>query len=446
MSRSCTKGFAPGFTLVEVLVVVATLGMILWMVGQLLFPMRQAAERQRLQVESRQAARSAADYLNFALRGATDMNRAATPMRNPALILTFVWQGDGTGLGTNPTCDGTAGVAGCVQTSWNNVPDNGGNPTLATPGSDIITVGRAASVVSSASLTFAGGMDNHADSSQATYLKFDQGCMDDAKNAQAFWSLTGRPDPPTAADKSLPLVLVDSVGNWAFYQITDYQDGQNNASCTSPSPTLCYDTTSAQAVPCMAVIAHPGATAYNAPGGLRTLTPTMYLYAGVHYAAFRVCNGWLEQKDGIFDPATDTNCPVLAPGAEFPAYTTKDKWSPLLPNVEDLQFAYIFTDGTVWNSPAGTLSAATGGVSPPVAGVPVAVAGANPPRFDVLHVIGVRVTVTARSSTPVIIGGGKIAEPQPVAEDHDPGLVLRDTYYRAQISSVAMLRNRASGY
>jgi hypothetical protein len=46
----------------------------------------------------------------------------------------------------------------------------------------------------------------------------------------------------------------------------------------------------------------------------------------------------------------------------------------------------------------------------------------------------------------VTVGGGRIAMQRPVAEDHDPGAVVRDTYYRSQISSVAMLRNRASGY
>lgn len=442
MSRSCIRKLAPGFTLVEVLVVVATLGMILWMVGQLLFPMRQAAERQRLEVEARQSARAACDYLTFAIRGATDMNRAATPMRNPALLLTFVWQGDGTGNGANPTCDGTAGTAGCVQTSWNNVPDNTGNPTLAAPGSDVITVGRAVSVVAMPSLTYGGGSDNHADTAQTTYWRFDQGCMDDNKNVQAFWSLTGRPDPPSGGDQSLPLMMVDSIGNWAFYRITDYKDSLNNTSCSSPSATSCYDSTIAAPAPCLAVVAHPGSTAYNAPGGLRTLTPTMYLYPGVHFAAFRVCRGWLEQKDGLFDPAADTNCPALPDDADFPAYEAKTSWSPLLPNIEDVQFAYIFADGTVWNSPAGTLSGATGAPG----GVPVAVGSANPPLYDVLHVIGVRVTVTARSTTRVTVGGGKIERRRPVAEDHDPGAVLVDTFFRSQITEVAMLRNRASGY
>ena len=62
-----------GFTLVELLAVLACLGMILWMAGQLLFPMRTAAERQRAQVEARQTARSAAAYMAFVLRGVADL-------------------------------------------------------------------------------------------------------------------------------------------------------------------------------------------------------------------------------------------------------------------------------------------------------------------------------------------------------------------------------------
>ena len=72
-----------GFTLIEVLVVIAALAMILLMVGQLLFPMRRATDRQRFQVEARQTARAAADYIAFMVRGSSDLNDAALP-RNPA--------------------------------------------------------------------------------------------------------------------------------------------------------------------------------------------------------------------------------------------------------------------------------------------------------------------------------------------------------------------------
>ena len=455
MSRSSRRGSAPGFTLVEVLVVVATLAMILWMVGQLLFPMRQAAERQRLEVEARQSARAASDYLGATLRAAGDMNRQALP-RDPALLLTFVWQGDGTGVGSNPACDGSA-IAGCIQTSYNNVPNNPGNATLATPGTDVITIGRIIDNVTVPALTYGGGTDNHPDSDQTTYWKFNEKCMDDGANLNQFIQLTGS-HATAGGTRSLPLMLVDSYGNWAFYQITDYQAAANGTPCSNPSALLCYDSTLGEAVPCIAVTAHPGNTAYNAPGGARVLTPTMYLYPGVHYTTFRVCNGWLEQKNGIFDPTVDTNCPALGGDAEFPAtYASYPgsgtwpgaDWSPLLPNIEDLQFAYMFADGTVENGPTSSLGASPDPVRAAPGGVPVMMGPATGSSVDALRVLGVRVTVTARSSTRPMVGAGKIEMRRPASEDHDPANDVpvhpTDTYFRSQLSVIAMLRNRALG-
>ena len=35
---------------------------------------------------------------------------------------------------------------------------------------------------------------------------------------------------------------------------------------------------------------------------------------------------------------------------------------------------------------------------------------------------------------------------QPAAEDHDPGAVSPDTYFRYQLSSTSLLRNRDAGF
>ena len=424
MSRSSSN--PPGFTLVEVLVVLASLGMILWMVGALFFPMRQAAERQRLQVEARQTARGALDYVAMLVRGATDMNDITNP-RNPAAILTFVWQGS-TNQSTNPTCDGSGG-SGCIQVSYNNVTD----ATLAAPGTDILTFGRPSTPVRMTP-SFWPSSGNWTASTQA--WEYNQGCPGDLANQNAFNQATGR-DPVTGW--SQPLMLIDANGGWTFYQITDYKDTQNAASCSSPPANWCTDPDTLQVVPCFEVVANPGNAALNAPGGQRTFSnPT--LWAGLQYISLRVCNGWLEQKVGIFNPATDNNCPALAAGAPFPAYVTKPGWSPLLPNVEDLQFAYIFPDGTlpngpIANGPAGTMTTP--------AGVPVS--GGDPiPALDIRRIIGMRVTITARSSTPVI-GGGKTPMPPPAAEDHTP-TGAADAYYHFEASSTCLLRNRDAGY
>jgi prepilin-type N-terminal cleavage/methylation domain-containing protein len=431
MSRSSSN--PRGFTLVEVLVVLASLGMILWMVGSLFFPMRQAAERQRLQVEARQTGRGALDYVAMLVRGATDMNDVTNP-RNPAAILTFLWQGNPSSS-TIPTCDGSGG-SGCIQVSYNNVTDS----TLAAPGTDILTFGRPSAPLRLSPYTWPSNMQN---ASSPTWWGFSGGCPSDPGNWAAFNQVTGR-DPVTGW--SQPLMLIDATGQWTFYQITDYKDTQNSASCSVLDASKCTNPTSGQVEPCLQVVANPGNSALNAPGGQRDLTSPVTLIVGLQYVALRVCNGWLEQKVGIFNPATDNNCPALAAGAPFPTFaemvaaSPQPGWSPLLPNVEDLQFAYIYPDGTlpngpVANGPAGTMTTA--------AGVPVS--GGTPiPALDIRRVIGIRVTITARSSTPVI-GGGKTPMPPPAAEDHTPAGAA-DAYFRFEVSSTCLLRNRDAGF
>src|SRR5271157_2432268 len=85
-----------GFTLIEVLVVLLSLVIILVGVGQLLFDTQKAAQRQQYQVDARQTARAAADYVNFLLRSATDMDMpTVTPPlpNNPGSIVVWYWVG-----------------------------------------------------------------------------------------------------------------------------------------------------------------------------------------------------------------------------------------------------------------------------------------------------------------------------------------------------------------
>jgi prepilin-type N-terminal cleavage/methylation domain-containing protein len=433
MSRSCDKPGAAGFTLMEVLVVLATLGMILWMAGQLLFPMRAAAERQRLQVEARQTARSAADYISYVVRGSTDMNETPVP-RNPAVLLPYLYQGATTGTGSFPTCPGGS----CVQLSYNNVTD----ATLAALGTDIITL-TAAQVTYPTRLDSASAWPNPFNNTSIQYWAFSIGCApvaNDTANFQMFKTLTQDPANPT---QSVPLLLVDPGGGaWLTYRITNYRDSDNAQTCTNLNPACIV---SGVNVPCIQVNANPeSGTNLNPPGGPRVFANLPSLVVGSRFTSLRVCNGWLEQKNGTFDPVADANCPALAAGMEFPQQPPHDPstgWSALLPNVEDFQLAYIFNNGETWNGPGGTLSAAQGCAN----GVPsFNAAPATVDQYDARSVLGLRITITARSSTPVR-GEGKMAFRQPVAEDHDPTTAPNDTYYRCQASVITMLRNRTAG-
>jgi len=434
MSRNCDKPGVAGFTLMEVLVVLACLGMILWMAGQLLFPMRAAAERQRLQVEARQTARSATDYLGYVVRGATDMNETALP-RNPAAILPYLWRGVTTGTGNFPACPGDGG---CVQLSYNNVDQ--GATSFASNGSDIITL-TSAQVTYPVRLDGASAWPNPFNNSSIQYWAFNVACSptpDDTANFQLFKTLTQDPANPT---QSVPLLIVDQgSGAWLTYRITNYRDGNNSTTCTVLNPACIVGGVN---VPCVEVNADPeNANNLNPPGGVQLLANIPSLIVGSRFTTLRLCNGWLEQKNGTFDPVADANCPALPSGTvEFPDYVTKAGWSPLLPNVEDFQIAYIFNNGDTWNGPGGTLSAAQGCNN----GVPsFNAAPATVNQYDVRSVIGTRITIAARSSTPVR-GEGKMAFRQPAAEDHDPTTAPNDTYYRYQASVITMLRNRTSG-
>jgi len=176
--------------------------------------------------------------------------------------------------------------------------------------------------------------------------------------------------------------------------------------------------------PCVWAVSAASSAIPNLPGGQVALTAPFRLIAGVRFASFRVCRGWLEQKAGLFDATADANC-------QSAGWNT-GAWTPLLPDVEDLQIAYLYQDGLTGNASAATQLATIGNI--PVQGVPANVR-------DVTRVIGFRVTVTARSSTEVV-GEGKRLNIRPAAEDHAAGTAETLFYYH-QVSAASMLRNRA---
>ncbi len=396
-----------GFTFVELLVTITSLVIILVVSTQLMFAMRRGVVRQQLQVEARQSARAAADYTSMLLRGATDFNRVGG---NSGAILTWLTRNKTDAV----VCPGDNA---CYQVTYNNVTsDDNSNGILADEGTDIITFARPTSTRIIVPLRWPGWQ--HAANVRWDARPF---CADVANNAelafQNFKIATGE-----HGGKSDPLLLVDDLGRMAFYQITDYKDFSGN-DCVEDT-VACRD--NANPLPagqeiCFHVVSNKGQSdGINPPGGQPELENPK-LYIGVRFASLRVRNGWLEQKDGIFDPTTDN------PGTAF---------VPILPNIEDLQIAWIFADGTIRNdsTAAGRRITASGNV--PQMGT------AGPAPDDVRSVVGVRVTYTSRS------GQGMPVEPnrfvRPAAEDHAAGTVV-DTTYRYQVSANAMIRNRLAG-
>ncbi|MGE5235714.1 MAG: PilW family protein [Acidobacteriota bacterium] len=415
-----------GFTLIEVMVALLSLVLILVLSAQLLFATRRAAVRQQLQVEARQVGRGAVDYVTYEMRGATDLSGDSVP-RDPLALITWMWQGNlPHGTTTVPVC-GIVGNhdAGCTQRTYNNVAD----ATLADVGTDIITIARTDANARVVPINWGGGAFEPSN----LYWRFDMGCpptsattwgTNDAGNYALFKQYTGCCD---ANGWSQPLVLVDGSGQAMLYQITDYKDTDNADTCTnidnqciSGAPGVPPDVPTG---PCMHVVSNPGGSAVNLPGGQRNLTWPIHMNAGVRFISFRVCQGWLEQRAGMFDATVDNNCTA--------AGWNQAPWTPLLPGVVDLQVAYLFRDGSMHNNTAATLLTT-------VANVPAQ--GAPAQAVDATNVLGFRVSVTARSATEVTLQG-KIPEVQPALEDHVAGTVQTQFYY-FPVSAMAMLRNR----
>jgi hypothetical protein len=138
---------------------------------------------------------------------------------------------------------------------------------------------------------------------------------------------------------------------------------------------------------------------------------------GVRFTSFRVRDGWLEQKQGVFNPNTDN------PGSSFVR---------LLPNVEDLQIAWLFNDGSIWNTAAQQLPTAVYTANVPSQGT------SNP--YDIVNVVGMRMTISARSATEVFWDDGNKFR-RPAAEDHAEASTT-DRFYHESTTELAMIRNR----
>lgn len=361
-----------GFTLIEATISLTLLLVVLVVSMTFLFSMRTFSQRQEMFTSPRQTARRALDYLNYYVRGAGDLN---TVQNNPNAIV--VWYKKN-----------TSGAD--VQATYDNVT----NSSYGDVGTDMISL--ALPPLTPISAQYEPNGSNFDASTGDVY--FTAGCGtsdDDTANMNLFKTLTGCCD---AFGNSPVLTLVDSKGNWDYFMITGYQGSY----CSSG-----YIHVTAN---------HGNSLGVNPPGGPALEQPA-YIKVGVFYNTFRVKNGELQQRAGVFDPSN--------PDAGFVT---------LLNNVEDMQIAYIFDDGTIWNTADQTLT--TTKSVPTQTGV----ASGFP---DITSVTGLRITIVGRSDRLPVTMLSRDKYARPAAENHAGA--APDRFYHYRLTDTVMIRNRMLG-
>jgi prepilin-type N-terminal cleavage/methylation domain-containing protein len=428
-----------GFTLLEAMVSLLLLVIVLTVAMAMLFQMRAFAERQQFYMLPRQAARRAADYLSYYVASAADLNDV---QGNPnALVMYYNLNGV------------------TVQASYDNLTGAEPGNLVTTPnvttrfgdiGTDIITL--VAPLSPAKYRAFAPFPPFGANKS--IYVNFRTGCggpagTDNATNLAQFKAATG-----FDGTKSSLLMLQDKDGEWSYLQIPAagyLNDGD------------CSDVTTYKNIHIQADTAAAGLPA--PPGGTFAFADPVYLVTGIQFISFRVRTDpadnlpKLQQKLGLFNPATDN------PGTAF---------VNVMENIEDLQVAYQFTTGDIWNNTtARRISQANAGGQcasapcdngvPPQGG-PVAV---TVEILDVTRVIGLRFSVTARSPR-LSLGSQQLSQVstqgdalhrtlnlhfRPASENHPvtpdplvPGSPQLDLFDHYRATTTLMLRNRMLGY
>jgi prepilin-type N-terminal cleavage/methylation domain-containing protein len=429
-----------GFTLLEAMVSLLLLVIVLTVAMAMLFQMRAFAERQQFYMLPRQAARRAADYLSYYVASASDLNDV---QNNPNALVMYY---------------NLLGVT--VQASYDNLTGAEPGNLVTTPGvttrfgdigTDLITL--VAPLNPAKYLVYAPfpGFGANKD----IYLNFRVGCggpggTDNATNLAQFKAATG-----FDGTKSSLLMFEDKDGEWSYFEIPAagyLNDGD------------CSDVTTYKNIHIQANTAAP-ALLPAPPGGAFTFANPVYLVTGIQFISFRVRTDpadnvpKLQQKLGLFNPVTDN------PGTAF---------VNVMENVEDLQIAYQYKDGSIWNNTAARrISQATTfgqcGIAQCDNGVPTqggpAAVSAEP--LDVTKVIGLRFSVTARS--PLLSLGSQqlsqVSTPsdalhrtlnfhfRPASENHDvtpdplvPGSPQLDLFDHYRATTTLMIRNRMLGY
>jgi hypothetical protein len=410
-----------GFSLAEAMVSLTLLVVVMVVALTLLFTMRSFAERVQWVIEPRQTARRAVDYLSYYIRGATDESAGA-----PDAIVTY-YNSDATQPGSR------------VQATYDNLTAAQAGAGFGDEGTDIISVILPTGTPVKYPVTYPGSLvwPGYSPPTRDFLITYRDGCgatNDDAANMAAFKDLTR--ENGTGHSNAL-LLLQDNNFSWQYFKINAYVASDATCDCAQMNG------------PNIHVQADPGVAPPNGPidppgGHTAAFADPVVLVTGLEAFSFRVrtdANGIpnLEQKNGLFDPATDN------PGNAF---------VPIIENVEDLQIAYLYSDGSFWNTSTQLLSA---GCAACVNGVPwQAGPSAAAPAQDIANVLGIRLNVVARSR-PVTFGIRQISgaktgvnagtierRVRPAAENHARAAKYDDfEHYRATVTM--MLRGRALG-
>ncbi len=415
----------------------------------LLFTMRSFAERVQIVIEPRQTSRRAVDYLTHFLQGATDVgiggqNAVVTYYNSDASIVASRIQA---------TFDNLTGS----ELGNSETPVGSGVTAFGDAGTDLISI-----LLPTGSLGKYQLFPNWLGDSPPTrdyYIGFRRGCgvgNDDAANMIAFQAETG--ENGTGHSNGL-LLLQDNQGLWQYFRIKAYVNA-------NPATDGCAVTTGwnvhIQTEPGTAPPSAGGDGPLDPPGGhTGTMNDPVFIVTGLGAFSFRVrtVNGvpTLQQKSGLFDPATDN------PGNAF---------VPIIENIEDFQVAWLYSDGTFWQTANGTYDlknytapAPPGGPTPTPGGpaptpIPADCNGqcrddvpwqagptAPAPARDITQVMGLRFSVVARSR-PITFGARQMSAGglrfRPAVENRTtPGTPDDFEHYRATVT--VMLRTRMLG-
>ena len=401
-----------GFTLVEVLVALTVLVVVIVLSMSVLFAMQRFSQRQQVYVEPRQTARRGVDYLSYFIR-----NAGARVVKNSSGIVAW---------GTMPGAHQNDPVL-AHQASFNNLDATQAAADYGDLGTDLITM-----ILPSGDFSIPvkkypglgwGGAASHI------VLSFNKGC-------NPALSLPQQNDANVAA--------FISECQCSYGELVSFFDdkGTTITAMIDPAPNAISSQCQQGTID---IAFNHGLAPFNPPGAYPELNcPTCWM-GSMQFSCFRVHNRQLQQLMGAFDPL---NVP------------DDSNWTPLLENVEDLQIAYIFEDGSIWNDDPGNrlpnpvsdganYNAAMFAPYPAVSGgvpMPPPNTGGNAgidPDNGITHLSGLRLTVVARSEAPVLLQRSN-RYTKPVVED---GIAAgNDDFYHHRITATIMIRNQMLGF